>query len=57
MPLGRGQALPVGLIFSVGSAVLAIIIGLLFYKESLTKTELLGVLLGVVALGLIFWDD
>ena len=54
----QGSGLTRGaLIFSVGSAVLAIIIGILFYKESLTKVELAGVILGVVALGLISWHE
>ena len=46
-----------GIIFSVGSALLATIIGLVLYKESLSKTETSGVILGVLALFLIFWQD
>ncbi|MEX1112749.1 MAG: hypothetical protein WEC84_04770 [Candidatus Andersenbacteria bacterium] len=57
MQSGMAPVLRVAHVFSVGSAVLAIVIGILFYKESLTKTDLAGVLLGVLALGLIFWDD
>jgi len=42
-------------IFSVVSAVLALIIGIGFYKESITHIQLTGLLLGIVAIILIFW--
>lgn len=55
--LREGSGLARGaVIFSVASAILALIIGLILYKESLTKTETIGVLVGVVALILIFWN-
>ena len=44
-------------IFSVGSAVLAVVIGLVLYKESITKLEMLGVVLGIIALTLISWQE
>ncbi len=50
--LARGAVL-----FSIGSAVVAIIIGALFYQEKIGKVELAGLLVGVVAIVLIFWTD
>jgi len=44
------------MIFSVGSAVLAVFIGSVLYRESLTKLEIIGTMLGLVALVLIFWN-
>src|SRR5687767_3234049 len=55
--LRSGSGLTRGaIIFSVGSAILAVVIGLVLYKESVTKTEVLGIILGIVALALIFWN-
>lgn len=48
--LGRGA-----IIFSVASAIIAVIVGLVFYKEILTKSELIGTALGIVSLIFIFW--
>ena len=48
--LGRGAVL-----FSVGSAIAAIIIGMVFYKESINRIELFGVVLGVISIILILW--
>lgn len=56
MKLGAGLARGV-IIFSVVSAILAAIIGLIFYKESLTKIQLVGIFLGVISLTLIFWNS
>lgn len=44
------------IIFSVGSAILAVAIGLLLYREEISRMEALGVVLGIVALALIFWN-
>ena len=49
--LGRGA-----IIFSVASAILAAAIGFLFYKEQITRVQLLGVAFGIVSLVLIFWE-
>jgi drug/metabolite transporter (DMT)-like permease len=49
--LGRGA-----IIFSVVSAILAIIIGIYFYNESTNKIQLIGIFLGVISLVLIFWE-
>lgn len=50
--LARGS-----MIFSVASAILALFIGMVLYKETLTKMEVAGVLLGTVSLVLIFWNE
>lgn len=50
--LGRGA-----IIFSVASAILATIIGFVFYKENLTTLQIVGILIGIVSMVLIFWDS
>lgn len=49
--LARGAVL-----FSVASAILATAIGILLYHEDLSRTQLLGVLLGIASIVLIFWE-
>jgi len=49
--LGRGA-----IIFSVASATIAAIIGLLFYKEEVTRLQFAGMILGVCAITLILWE-
>jgi drug/metabolite transporter (DMT)-like permease len=44
-------------IFSVGSAVAAVLIGIYFYHESVTKVEIFGLILGVISMILIFWNS
>jgi len=44
-------------IFSVACAVVALIIGVVFYKESVSWIQLLGIILGILSLILIFWHD
>jgi glucose uptake protein GlcU len=41
-------------IFAVASALLAVLIGVLIFKENLGKVQLIGVGLGIVSLALIF---
>lgn len=56
--LKNGSGLARGaIIFSVASAVLASVIGIVLYKEYLTKIQLVGVFLGVISLILIFWNS
>jgi|GEM_PF-461652 len=50
--LARGAVL-----FSLGSAIFAVLIGFLIYHESVDKVELVGILVGVLAIALIFWPD
>lgn len=47
--LARGAIL-----FSVASAILATIIGIILYKENLNKYQLLGIVIGIISLILIF---
>ena len=55
--LRAGSGLTRGaIIFSVASAILAVAIGLVLYREEISKTEALGVLPGIVALTLISWN-
>lgn len=49
--LGRGAV-----IFSVVSAVIAIALGFLIYKEPVTKLQLIGCLLGIASIVLLFWE-
>ena len=49
--LARGAIL-----FSVISAIIATVIGIYFYHESITKVQLAGIFLGIVSVGLIFWE-
>ncbi len=44
-------------IFSVASAIFAIIIGAIFYRENITQIQWIGMFVGVMALILIFWTD
>jgi len=50
--LGRGA-----IIFSVASAILAAGIGLIFYKEQISRVQMFGVALGILSLVLIFWES
>lgn len=43
------------IIFSVSSAILAIIIGLYFYGEETDKIQVMGMIIGALSLILIFW--
>ena len=54
--LGSGLARG-AILFSVGSAVAAIIIGMVFYRESFTKMEFAGILLGISSLVLLLWRN
>ena len=44
------------IIFSVGYAVVAVALGVLFFKEHLNTNQTIGSLLGIVSLVLIFWN-
>lgn len=50
--LARGAA-----IFSVASAIIAVFIGALMYRESVTLLEWAGIALGTVSIVLIFWRE
>lgn len=44
------------MIFSVGSAMVAVVIGAFWYRESLSHIESIGLGLGVLALVFLFWN-
>ena len=55
--LKNGSGLSRGaIIFSLVSEILAISVGLFYYHESVTGTQLMGMGLGVVSLALLFWN-
>ncbi len=55
--LRYGAGLTKGAIyFSVASAILAIVIGLVLYKETLTTLQVIGVALGFIAIILLSWE-
>ena len=43
-------------IFAVGSTVVAILIGIIMYHESVTRAQFVGMVLGIVSLVFIFWE-
>ncbi len=55
--LKNGAGLAKGaVLFSVFSAVLAVIIGVMFYKENITTVQLIGLILGIISITFIFWE-
>lgn len=55
--LKNGSGLAKGaVIFSISSAIIAIILGIFLYKEDVSKYQMAGIGLGVVSLMLIFWE-
>jgi len=54
--LKNGSGLAKGaIIFSIASAVIAVGLGYFLYRETITPTQIAGIILGLVALVLIFW--
>lgn len=49
--LARGAA-----IFSIASAIIALILGVILYKENLTTIQSIGIGMGIISLILIFWN-
>lgn len=49
--LGKGA-----LVFAIVTAIIAIIIGIYFYKESVNRIQITGIILGLISLVLIFWE-
>lgn len=49
--LGKGA-----IIFSISSAIIAIVLGIFFYKEDLSNMQMIGVFLGIISLIFIFWE-
>lgn len=55
--LKSGSGLARGaIIFSVSSAILAVVIGVYFYGEETNKIQITGMILGAFSLALIFWE-
>lgn len=55
--LKNGSGLARGaVIFSVSTAVLASLIGMVFYRENLSPLQFVGVGIGLLSLVLIFWE-
>lgn len=55
--LKQGSGLARGaVVFSVASAILATGVGFLLYREHVTTIQLIGIIVGIVAIGLIFWE-
>jgi len=46
-----------GLIFAISCAVMAIVIGVWMYREPVTNLQVCGMILGLVSLMLIFWEE
>jgi len=54
----KGSGLARGaILFSVGSAIVAILIGALRYQEKIGRIEFVGILVGLLSIVLIFWSD
>jgi len=54
----KGSGLARGaILFSVGSAILAVLIGALKFQEKIGKVELIGIFVGILSMVLIFWSD
>ena len=49
--LGRGAIL-----FSVASAILAAVIGMVYYREHMTSLQLVGAVLGIASITLLVWE-
>ncbi|MBN2884453.1 EamA family transporter [Patescibacteria group bacterium] len=55
--LKNGAGLSRGaIVFSVASAIIAILLGVIFYKEPVSKLQLIGFFIGLISLILIFWE-
>lgn len=55
--LKNGSGLARGaIIFSVATAILATIIGVILYKENLNKYQIAGIIFGIISLILIFYE-
>jgi drug/metabolite transporter (DMT)-like permease len=50
--LARGSV-----VFSVASGVIAVGLGVLLYKEHVTRMQVLGLIFGLISITLLFWND
>jgi drug/metabolite transporter (DMT)-like permease len=54
----KGSGLARGaILFSVGSAIVAVLIGVLKFQERIGRVEFVGILVGILSIVLIFWSD
>jgi drug/metabolite transporter (DMT)-like permease len=44
------------IIFSVATGIIAILIGVYYYHESVSRTQFAGLILGIISITLIFWE-
>lgn len=49
--LGRGA-----IIFSLVSAIIALLLGIFLYQEKVTNPQIIGMVLGLISLVFIFWE-
>ncbi len=57
LTIKHGSGLARGaIIFSVGTAIAATIVGVVFYSETTNKIQIIGMVLGALSLALIFWE-
>ena len=55
--LKNGSGLARGaIIFSVSSAIIASVLGLVWYQEKMSIIQLVGVFIGIISITLIFWE-
>ncbi len=55
--LKNGSGLARGaIVFSLASAILALLLGLFLFKEEVTPMQMLGMVMGLMALLFIFWE-
>lgn len=55
--LKHGSGLARGsVIFSVASGILAVVIGLIFYKEEMNIAQIIGVAVGLISIVLLVWE-
>ena len=57
LALKNGAGLAKGaVLFSIFSAIVAVAIGVIFYKESLSTIQLVGLIFGIIGIAFIFWE-
>jgi len=58
LAIRKGSGLARGaILFSIGSAIVAVLIGVLKFQEKVGKVELIGIAVGILSIVLIFWAD
>jgi glucose uptake protein GlcU len=58
LSIRKGSGLARGaILFSIGSAIIAVLIGILKFQEKIGRVEFVGILIGILSIVLIFWSD